>query len=76
MSTAITLTEFKQDLMTTQKAAIENFFKKNEKEAMKFMTSVSNSVQQTPKLLECERSSLINAFMKCAEVGLYPSSVS
>lgn len=72
----LTIQEFKQDLMATQKAAIDNFFKKNEKDAMKFLSSVGNTVQQNPKLLECEKSSLLNAFMKCAEFGLYPSSVS
>lgn len=40
------------------------------------MSAIVNSVQQNPKLLECERSSLYNAFMKCAEFNLYPSSVS
>lgn len=76
MANSLTVQEVKEDLWKQHKSAIENYFKKNEKEALKFLTSVSNTIQQNPKLLECEKTSLYNAFMKCAELGLYPSSIS
>ena len=56
-------------------AQIKNFFE-NEKQAMKFLSSVMSSVQQTQKLLECEPTSLVNAFMTMAQLGLMPSGVS
>lgn len=54
---------------------IKNFFG-DEKQAMKFLSSVMSSVQKTPKLLECEGHSIINSFMTMAQLGLMPSDVS
>ena len=56
-------------------AQIKNFFE-NEKQAMKFLSSVMSSVQQVPALLECEPTSLVNSFMTMAQLGLMPSGVS
>jgi len=72
----LTVQEVKEDLMKNYKSAIDNYFQKNEKESLKFLSSIVNTVQQNPKLLECEKTSLYNAFMKCAEMNLYPSNVS
>lgn len=55
---------------------ISNYFNGDKEASMRFMTSVVTSVQKTPKLLECDRSSLMTAFMTCAELKLYPSNVS
>lgn len=40
------------------------------------MSSVIYSIQKTPKLLECDRTSLMNAFMTCAEFWMFPSAAS
>lgn len=48
----------------------------NEKEALKFLSSMTYSVNNAPKLLNCKIDTVISAFMKCAELQLYPSSVS
>src|SRR5437016_4762781 len=56
-------------------AQIKNFFG-DEKQAMKFLSSVMAAVQKLPKLLECEPMSLINSFMTMAQLGLMPSDVS
>lgn len=54
---------------------INNFFS-DEKQAMKFLSSVMSAVQRMPKLLECESISLVNSFMTMAQLGLMPSDVS
>ncbi|MDD5726264.1 MAG: recombinase RecT [Patescibacteria group bacterium] len=54
---------------------IKNFFG-NEKQAMKFLSSVMSAVQKMPKLLDCEPMSVINSFMTMAQLGLMPSDVS
>jgi len=54
---------------------IKNFFS-DEKQAMKFLSSVMSSVQKMPKLLECEQMSVINSFMTMAQLGLMPSDIS
>jgi len=72
----LSLVELKSDLNTQYRSTVANYLKGDEKESMKFMSAIVNCVQQNPKLLDCERNSLYNAFMKSAEFGLYPSSVS
>lgn len=54
---------------------IKNFFS-NEKQAMKFLSSVMAAVQKNPKLLDCEPMTIINSFMTMAQLGLMPSDVS
>lgn len=56
-------------------AQIKNFFG-DEKQAMKFLSSVMADVQKTPALIECEPTSLINSYMTMAQLGLMPSGVS
>lgn len=70
-----TIDSFKQELFKNHYNTLVNFMK-NEDNAKKFMSAVVYSVQKTPKLLECKRESLMNAFMTCAEFGMYPSSAS
>lgn len=70
-----TIDSFKQELFKNHYNTLVNFMK-NEDNAKKFMSAVVYSVQKTPKLLECKRESLMNAFMTCAELGMYPSSAS
>lgn len=66
---------FKQELMSAHYKTLVNFMK-NEDNAKRFMSSVVYAVQKTPKLLECKRESLMNAFMTCAEFWMFPSSAS
>lgn len=54
---------------------IKNFFGE-EKQAMKFLSSVMAAVQKVPALLQCEPTSVINSFMTMAQLGLMPSDVS
>lgn len=54
---------------------IKNFFG-DEKQALKFLSSVMSSVQKIPKLLECDQLSVVNSFMTMAQLGLMPSDVS
>lgn len=68
-------TDLKVFLATNYLTQIKNFFD-DEKQAMKFMSSVMADVQKTPKLLECDPTTLINSYMTMAQLGLMPSSVS
>lgn len=70
-----TETDLKTFLYKNYMAQINNFFG-NEKQAMKFLSSVMSAVQRTPKLLECDGGTLVNAFMTMAQLGLMPSDVS
>jgi len=67
---------FRVALSREHEKAINNFFRGDKERVMKFMSSVVYSLKKTPKLMECDRGSLINAFMTCAEYELYPSNVS
>lgn len=67
---------FRVALSKEHEKAINNFFRGDRERVMKFMSSVVYSLKKTPKLMECDRGSLINAFMTCAEYELYPSNVS
>lgn len=66
---------FKWELAREHFKTLVNFMK-SEDNAKKFMSAVIYSVQRTPKLLECDRTSLMNAFMTCAEFWMFPSSAS
>lgn len=57
---------FRAELAREHFKTLVNFMK-SEDNAKKFMSAVIYSVQRTPKLLECDRTSLMNAFMTCAE---------
>lgn len=68
-------TEIKVFLHKNYLNQIKNFFG-DEKQAMKFLSSVMSSIQKLPTLLECEPMSIINSFMTMAQLGLMPSDVS
>ncbi len=74
-STAVAVLGFKKQLMTDYHKQAVNYFSGDKDRAMKFMTAVAVAVEKTPKLLDCERASLMTAFMTCAELQLYPSNV-
>lgn len=75
MSDLAKIDSFKMELHNAHYKTLVNFMK-NEDNAKRFMSSVMYSVQKNPKLLECDRSSVFNAFMTCAEFEMYPSSAS
>lgn len=62
-------------LLKQKEQALKNFLG-DEKNALRFMASVMQCVQNTPKLLECSKDSLMGAFMECAALGLFPSAAS
>lgn len=64
-----------RDLLSAKKQALQNFLG-DEKNALRFMSSVMQCVQSAPKLLECSTDSLMGAFMECAALGLFPSAAS
>ncbi len=64
--------EFKQ-LMNQNMKSLKNFLG-NEKNALRFLSSVTHSIQTNPRLLECSQQSLLGAFMECASLGMYPSN--
>lgn len=70
-----TADDLKLFLAKNYMAQIKNFFA-DEKQAMKFLSSVMASVQKMPKLLECETMSVINSFLTMAQLGLMPSDIS
>jgi hypothetical protein len=72
MTNKLEIVDLKKELFVNHLTSIKNMLGGDEKKALKFMSSVVYSVNNTPKLLE----TLLNSFLKCAELNLYPSSVS
>lgn len=68
-------TDLKVFLHKNYLAQIKNFFG-DEKQAMKFLSSVMSDVQKNPKLLDCEPITLVNSYMTMAQLGLMPSGIS
>jgi len=66
---------FKNLLASKYMKSMENAFG-NDKEALKFLSAVSNAVQKTPKLLDCDNESLMNAIMCCVACKIYPNTPS
>lgn len=73
---ALTIDQFKKELQSQYMKQVTNYFRGNKEKAMKFMSAVVYSVQKTPALLGCDKTSLMHAFMSAAEYELYPSDVS
>jgi len=69
------ITDLRLTLANQYQKQIENYFG-DQKRALKFLSSVVSAVQRTPKLLDCEPSSVINSFMMVAQLELMPSDVS
>jgi len=67
--------ELKVFLAKNYMAQIKNFFG-DEKQAMKFLSSVMADVQRNPKLMECTPSSLVNSYITMAQMGFMPSGIS
>lgn len=71
-----TLDQFRHQLVGDYQKQVLNYFSGQKEKAMKFMSAVVYSAQRNPALLECDRTTLLHAFMSAAEYQLYPSSVS
>lgn len=77
MTTSIKAVDnFKEVLRSQHLQTLHNFFWNDKEKTAKFLSSVAYCVQSAPGLLKCDQTSLINAFMKCAEYDIFPSSVS
>jgi len=75
MSDLITVESLKVDLFKEQYKQLTAFMW-DEGNARKFLGAVAYCFQAVPKLADCEKWTLIQAFMKMAELGLFPSTVS
>lgn len=54
---------------------VENYFRGNKDEALAFKTAAIDYIRKVPKLLECDRISLLSAFVQIAQFKFMPSSV-
>lgn len=54
---------------------VENYFRGNKDEALAFKTAAVDYIRKTPKLLECDRVSLLSAFVQVAQFKFMPSGV-
>lgn len=54
---------------------ITNYYRGNKDEAMAFLTSSVEYIRKVPKLLDCDRNSLLSALMISAQLRLMPSGV-
>jgi len=54
---------------------VANYYGGNESEAVRFKTAVVDYVRKVPKLLECDRISLLSAFVQLAQFRFMPSGV-
>lgn len=54
---------------------VQNYFRGNEQEALMFKTASVDYVRRVPKLLECDRISLLSAFVQAAQFRFMPSGV-
>lgn len=77
MDQAITqkITSIKTELFNAHFKTAVNFLG-SEDRAIKFMSAIIYNIQRTPKLLECDRNSLIQSFLTGLEYQLMPSSIS
>jgi recombination protein RecT len=71
----VVLDDVKMKLANEYNKQIVNFFG-DQKQALKFLSSVVSSIQRTPGLSECTPDSLINSFIIMAQFGFMPSAVS
>lgn len=69
------VSDLKANLFKNQYKQLENFLGDTEK-ALKFLAAVAWCYEAVPKLQECTPTSVLNSFMKMAELGLYPSNTS
>ncbi len=66
----------KQTLNSDYMKQVTNYYGGNKEEALRFMTAAIEYVRRVPKLLECERTSLMMALVQVAQFQFLPSGVS
>lgn len=71
----VTVESLKQELFKDQFKQLTQYMK-DEQSAIKFLGSVAYCFQSVPALANCEKTSIASAFMKIAELNLFPSTVS
>lgn len=65
------INNFKVEIMKNYKKELDNFFKKDEKELLKFMSGIVYAINKIPSLLN-DREWLIHAVLELAQIGLTP----
>lgn len=55
------------------KKVFENYLG-SEENALRFLSSCRHCIQSIPKLLDCDKESLLGAFLECASINLFPSN--
>lgn len=66
--------KFQKNIWENDYKSLKNYLW-TEKKVLRFLSAVHYSLNNTPKLLNCEEQSLKQAFLKCAELNLFPSNV-
>ncbi len=66
--------QFKVQMSGEYLKQVKNYLGGDEKRALRFMTALVHSANKTPKLYECDRQSLLEAGLTCAQFDLFPSS--
>lgn len=64
---------FKRAWHATNQKQLENYLA-SPKDALRFSSSVFDTINKTPKLLECSLESVFSAFITCAQLKLFPSN--
>lgn len=54
---------------------VKNYYQGNEQEALRFKTAAVDYIRKVPKLLSCDRISLLSAFVQVAQFRFLPSGV-
>lgn len=57
-------------------AQILNYLNRDEDRKAKFISAAIHSVRKVPELLNCDRNTLMDALITCAQFNLYPSAIS
>ena len=73
---ATALDTFKVALFSEGMKQVVNYYNGNDDEAKRFLTAAIEYVRKVPKLLECDKMSLIMAFVQSAQFRFMPSGVS
>jgi len=73
---ATLIEQLKKDMTGELMTQVKNYYAGNKEEAMRFMTSAVEYVRRTPKLLQCDKPSLMMAFLQSAQFRFLPSGVS
>lgn len=70
------LEELKKDMAGDYMKTVTNYYGGRQEEALRFMTAAIDYVRRVPKLLECDRMSLLTALVTSAQFRFMPSGAS